>query len=113
MGEIAMIVISAALFYAPAFFLQKVVQSLEITERDGGNWGDEAKEAMRWGWVYIVGLIGVSALVYLGSYDTVTRCYYLTYPFFSDRSIMVTGDMHTPSADEDPAQYGSIRQDTS
>ena len=70
MGEIALVSISAVLFYAPAFFLQRVVKILEISERDGGRWGDKASEARQWGWVYVVGLIGVSSLSNLGSYGS-------------------------------------------
>ena len=49
--------ISAVLFYAPALFLRKLVQYLEI---------DPNRENKGWGWVYVVGLFVTNVLVFLG-----------------------------------------------
>ncbi|KZP24950.1 multidrug resistance-associated ABC transporter [Athelia psychrophila] len=45
--------VSAVLFYAPAFFLQKLVQYIQ---------DDPERVDRRWGWVYVVGLFGVNAI---------------------------------------------------
>ncbi|KAF7972890.1 hypothetical protein HWV62_16688 [Athelia sp. TMB] len=55
-GFIALILlaaVSAVLFYAPAFFLQKLVQYVQ---------DDPLREDRRWGWVYVLGLFGVNAI---------------------------------------------------
>ena len=49
--------ISAVLFYAPAFFLRKFVQYLEV---------DSNRENKGWGWIYVLGLIVTNVLVCLG-----------------------------------------------
>ncbi|KAF7983210.1 hypothetical protein HWV62_23484 [Athelia sp. TMB] len=46
----------AVLFYAPAFFLQKLVQYVE---------DDPMREDRRWGWVFVVGLLVVNATGHL------------------------------------------------
>jgi hypothetical protein len=51
--------ISAGLFYAPAFFLRKLVRHLEI---------DPNREQMEWGWVCVCGLWGALAISYLRAY---------------------------------------------
>jgi hypothetical protein len=51
--------ISAGLFYAPAYFLRKLVAYLER---------DPNRENMEWGWVYVCGLFGVLAISYLRAY---------------------------------------------
>ena len=48
--------ISAVLFYTPALFLRKFVQYLEV---------DPNRENKGWGWVYVVGLFVMNALVFL------------------------------------------------
>jgi hypothetical protein len=62
-GEILLILVSSLLFYAPAFFLQRVVRSLEYSPGEGEG---DAKDARRWGWAYVVGMVGVEAVTYLG-----------------------------------------------
>ena len=60
--------IAAALFYAPAFFLRKFVQYLEI---------DHNKENKGWGWVYVVGIFATNVLVFLSkSFFENCRCRY-------------------------------------
>jgi hypothetical protein len=49
--------ISAVLFYAPALFLRKFVQYLEI---------DPNRENKGWGWIYVLGLFVTDVLVCLG-----------------------------------------------
>ena len=49
--------ISAVLFYAPALFLRKFVQYLEV---------DPNRENKGWGWIYVLGLFVTDVLVCLG-----------------------------------------------
>jgi hypothetical protein len=48
--------ISAVLFYAPAIFLRKLVQYLEL---------DPNRENKGWGWVYVAGLFFTNVLSFL------------------------------------------------
>ncbi|KDQ53279.1 hypothetical protein JAAARDRAFT_72568 [Jaapia argillacea MUCL 33604] len=48
--------VSACLFYAPAFFLRRLVQYLEA---------DPERQDRSWGWVYCVGLFGTNCLMFL------------------------------------------------
>lgn len=116
--EIVLIVLSAGLFYAPAFFLQKVVRSMEIGENDGqGGMGDEAKESRRWAWAYVVGLVGSSAVIYLGmflSLHPVSSLKLLTPCLqYSVRPALVHRHLYAPGTDEDPAKHNPLREDTS
>jgi len=52
----ALAAISAALFYTPAVFLQRLVKYLE---------GDGKREDMSWGWVWVVGLFVSNAITFL------------------------------------------------
>lgn len=49
--------ISAILFYAPALFLRKFIQYLEV---------DPNRENKGWGWVYVLGLFFTNVLLCLG-----------------------------------------------
>ena len=60
-AEISLAVVSALLFYAPAFFLQRLVKFMEV------NKSGEVKD-MRWGWVYCAGLFLSTAIAFLGEY---------------------------------------------
>ncbi|KAF8518400.1 multidrug resistance-associated ABC transporter [Hysterangium stoloniferum] len=57
-AQICLAVVSALLFYSPAFFLQKLVKFLE-TSKTG-----EVKD-IRWGWVYCIGLFVSNATIFL------------------------------------------------
>src|SRR5262249_6898884 len=50
--------ITACLFYAPAFFLQRLVKFLEVSKTG------EVKD-IRWGWAYCAGLFFVNATTFL------------------------------------------------
>ncbi|KAF9007916.1 ATP-binding cassette transporter [Cyathus striatus] len=56
LGEMALAVVSAMLFYTPAIFLKLLVSYLEI---------DENRENKGWGWVYVIGLFASNAITYL------------------------------------------------
>ncbi|KAF8507555.1 multidrug resistance-associated ABC transporter [Gautieria morchelliformis] len=56
--QISLASIGALLYYAPAFFLQRLVKFLEV------NKSGEAKD-IRWGWVYCAGLFLTNALSHL------------------------------------------------
>ena len=53
---LSLVAISAALSFAPALFLRKFVQYLEV---------DRNREDKKWGWVYVVGLFVTNVLVFL------------------------------------------------
>ena len=53
---LGLVAISAALSFAPALFLRKFVQYLEV---------DRNREDKKWGWVYVVGLFVTNVLVFL------------------------------------------------
>jgi hypothetical protein len=53
---LTLVAISAALSFAPAFFLRKLVQYLEV---------DRNRENKEWGWVCLVGLFVTNVLVVL------------------------------------------------
>jgi hypothetical protein len=59
---LALATTSAILFYAPAYFLKQLVSYVEA---------DPARESKGWGWVYVIGLFGTNAIVYL---SMVTPC---------------------------------------
>ncbi|EDR07940.1 multidrug resistance-associated ABC transporter [Laccaria bicolor S238N-H82] len=54
--ELVLASVSAVLFYAPALFLQKLVEYLEI---------DRNRENAGWGWVYAIGLFSANAVGFL------------------------------------------------
>jgi len=62
--ELVLASVSAVLFYAPALFLQKLVEYLEI---------DRNRENAGWGWVYAVGLFSANAVGFLGAYYSPSR----------------------------------------
>lgn len=51
--------VSAALFYAPPIFLQRVIAYLEA---------DPERRDRSWGWVYVVGLFGTSVGLYISEF---------------------------------------------
>ena len=53
---LSLVAIYAALSFAPAFFLRKFVQYLEV---------DRNRENKEWGWVYVVGLFITNVIVFL------------------------------------------------
>ncbi|KAF8888549.1 multidrug resistance-associated ABC transporter [Infundibulicybe gibba] len=55
-AELFLAVIVAFLFYVPAIFLRAFVAYLEV---------DTKREDTGWGWVYVVGLFGTTAITYL------------------------------------------------
>jgi len=57
LGLLILTFICAFLFYAPALFLQKFVQYLEV---------DHNRENKGWGYVYVVGLFATNVLIFLG-----------------------------------------------
>ena len=56
---LSLVALSAALSFAPAFFMRKFVQYLEV---------DRNRENKEWGWVYVVGLFVTNVLLFLGKY---------------------------------------------
>ncbi|EJD45821.1 hypothetical protein AURDEDRAFT_124546 [Auricularia subglabra TFB-10046 SS5] len=54
--EFVLAAVSAVLFYAPAFFLQRLVRFMKVAQP-----GDDGS----WGWVYCAGLFGSNAITYL------------------------------------------------
>lgn len=62
--ELVLASVSAVLFYAPALFLQKLVEYLEI---------DRNRENPGWGWVYAIGLFLANAVSFLGAYYSPSR----------------------------------------
>lgn len=54
--EFVLAAVSAVLFYAPAFFLQRLVRFMEVAQP-----GDDRS----WGWFYCAGLFGSNAITYL------------------------------------------------
>lgn len=59
-AQIFLAVVSALLFYAPAFFLQELVAFLERSKT-----GEEKN--IRWGWVYCLGLFLSNAICFLST----------------------------------------------
>ena len=57
--EFIVVAINAAISFAPAFFLRKFVQYLEV---------DPDRENKEWGRVYVVGLFFTNVLAFLGKY---------------------------------------------
>jgi len=55
-AELILAAVSAILFYTPAYFLQHFVLYLEV---------EPGKERKQWGWVYVIGLFGTNAIVFL------------------------------------------------
>lgn len=53
---LALATTSAILFYAPAYFLKQLVSYVEA---------DPTRESKGWGWVYVIGLFGTNAIVYM------------------------------------------------
>lgn len=60
-AQVALATVSALLYYAPAFFLQRLVKFLEV------NKSGEVKD-IQWGWVYCAGLFLSNAISFLGEY---------------------------------------------
>jgi hypothetical protein len=58
MAQISLAVVSALLFYAPAYFLKRLINFLEVSKTG------EVKD-IRWGWVYCVGLFLSHAVCFL------------------------------------------------
>lgn len=58
--EVALAAVSAALWYSPAFFLQKLVKYLEE---------DPERVDRRWGWVFVAGMFGFNAFSMLGTFS--------------------------------------------
>lgn len=54
--ELLLAAVSAMLFYTPAYFLQHFVLYLEL---------EPGRENKQWGWVYVLGLFGTNAIVFL------------------------------------------------
>jgi hypothetical protein len=90
--------ISAGLFYAPAFFLQRLVAFLER---------DPKRERMEWGWVYVCGLFGVLTISNLGAYllspHFCNRGFSTSYPH-SDGPALVPIINHNSSPPQDSTQ---------
>ena len=59
-AEIALAAVSAMLFYAPALFLNRLVQYLQ---------DDPHREDRRWGWVFVAGLFGLNAFSYFSKHS--------------------------------------------
>lgn len=57
--ELLLASVSAVLFYAPPFFLQKLVAFLEV---------DPLRENKGWGWVYVIGIFASNAIGFLGMF---------------------------------------------
>jgi hypothetical protein len=57
-------IIGVGQFYAPAFFLQRLVAFLE---------SDPKRERMEWGWMYVCGLLGVSIISNFRAYPLIPR----------------------------------------
>jgi len=57
-AQVCLAVVSALLFYAPAYFLQRLVRFLEVSKTG------EVKD-IQWGWVYCVGLFLSNAISFL------------------------------------------------
>lgn len=56
--QICLATVSALLYYAPAFFLQRLVKFLEVSTND-------VVKDIQWGWVYCAGLFGSYATSFL------------------------------------------------
>jgi hypothetical protein len=56
--EVLIVIVSAVLFYGPAFFMRRLISYLE---------GDPHRENTGWGWVYVFGLFMSNAIMYLGA----------------------------------------------
>jgi hypothetical protein len=76
--QISLASIAALLFYAPAFFLQRLVQFLEV------NKSGEAKD-IRWGWVYCTGIFLANAFSHLSEYHSFVCGTNLTWIYCSRR----------------------------
>jgi hypothetical protein len=57
-AQISLATVSAFLFYAPAYFLQRLVKFLEVNKSG-------AVKDIRWGWVYCAGLFLSNAISFL------------------------------------------------
>lgn len=59
--QLCLVVVSAMLFYSPAFFLRKLVQYFE---------DDPLRQDRAWGWVWCAGLFGFNVIQYLGVFQS-------------------------------------------
>ena len=63
-AQICLVVVSAGLFYSPAFFLRKLVKYFE---------DDPLRLDPGWGWVWCAGLFGFNIIQYLGAFFSFLR----------------------------------------
>ncbi|KAI5122627.1 hypothetical protein M0805_008716 [Coniferiporia weirii] len=54
--QVALVIVTAMMYYTPAFFLQRLIAYLEV---------DTERKNPEWGWVYCAGLFGFNAVMYL------------------------------------------------
>ena len=73
--QICLATVTAMLFYAPAFFLNRLVEYLE---------SDPERQYPGWGWVYCIGLFGVNAFNYM--------CTFLSFFFLCRYLMLIWGD---------------------
>jgi len=101
--------ISAAFFYTPAVFLQRLVKYLE---------GDGKREDMSWGWVWVVGLFVSNAITFLSEFSlslpslSVLGLLLVDLGSSSYWSAMVLGHHHDPSSSSDTIELDSIRKNS-
>ncbi|KAF9023271.1 ATP-binding cassette transporter [Hymenopellis radicata] len=60
-AQVLMASSNACLYYAPPFFLRKLISYLET---------DPERQNPGWGWVYVVGIFGSNAISYLGMFSS-------------------------------------------
>ena len=89
--QLCLVTVSAVLFYAPAFFLQKLVHYLET---------DTHRKNPEWGWVYCAGLFFSNAITYLSkpiSFPRTTYAKILNLTYHSHWSTLVNLNDHASS----------------
>lgn len=103
--QVALAAVTAMLFYAPAYFLRKVVLYLE---------NDPQRKNTSWGWFYSIGLFVATAIVHIRQYLLLSPRSLTSNIMYSPsfRSTLVPLDHDPSSSYPGPTQHYSLRQDT-
>lgn len=101
-AELILAAVSAVLFYAPALFLQRLVEYLEV---------DPDRNDPGWGWVYVIGLFLSNVISFLGVFRLLPPWFHLII-WVSYWAIVVSIDNHYSGSVKNPAQYCSLCENT-
>lgn len=102
LAEFLLAVVSAGLFYVPAFFMRGFISYLEV---------DPFRIEKGWGWFYVFGLFMSNAISFLGMCSAY-RLFHVLSRRVSHWPALVSRDDVYPSSLEDSAQYFTLLQDS-